>query len=86
MHQAGHVEEVLPADDGDEVVGEPQLDCLAVDGGRHEKEARLGAEERQGGRQVLADAAARTTVALHQGTTQQHTQDQPLHSQSRSCS
>ena len=63
VHQAGHVDKVLLADYGDEVVGEPQLHRLAVDGGRDEQQACLGAEQGERGGLVLADAAAGTAVA-----------------------
>lgn len=48
MDQAGHVEEVLPPDDGNEVVGQAQLHRLTVDGRRHKQQARLGTQKGQG--------------------------------------
>lgn len=58
--QAGHVGEVTVPQRGDEVVHQPQLGRLAVDVGRDEEEARLGAKHRIGRQQVLAGAALRT--------------------------
>lgn len=58
--QAGHVGEVPVPQRGDEVVHQPELGRLPVDVGRHEEEARLGAQHRVGRQQVLAGAALRT--------------------------
>lgn len=79
VDQTGHVEKVFPADDGDEVVGESQLDGLAVDGGGHEQQTSLSTEQSQSGGEVLADAAAGAAVSLYQGRTEQHAHNQPLH-------
>lgn len=83
VDQAGHVEKVFPADDGDEVVCEAQLHGLAVDGWGHKQQTGLSTEQSQSGGEVLADAAAGAVVALHQHRTQkytqQHTHNQPLH-------
>ena len=69
VNQTGHVEKVFPADNGDEVVSESQLDGLAVNGRGHEQQTGLGAEQSQSGGEVLADAAAGAAVSLHQSCT-----------------
>lgn len=65
VDQAGHVEKVLSADDGDEIVSKSQLDGLAVDGGGHKQQTSLSTEQSQSGGEVLADAATGAAVSLH---------------------
>ncbi len=84
VHQARHVDEVFPPDGRDEVVGQTQLDGLAVDGGRHKEQAGFGTEERERGRDGLTDAAARAMLRLHQRAEHHHVKHQPLHDSSAS--